>query len=378
MTETKEIDDLRRRLIAVTEQLVLFRSTDAEPAERRRCLDYIRASLAGCSGIAFREFESGGYESLLITTEGYDEPDVLMCGHVDVIGHPSADVYRSVLHEGRITGPGAGDMKGSIAIILEVFRRACRRDPLPSLGILLTTDEELGGEHGVGYLFGEAGLRCGVALVPDGGGLNRVVVKEKGILHLRVTARGKAGHAARPWLGDNAVDKLVDALVRVRRYFECELESSDVENHGAHWKPTCTASTVSTPNSTVNRIPATAQATLDVRFPPPNNADETLAAIQRTLGGEIEIKILVQSEPSEFAPDESFIRITEEISGKPVELESSDGASDARFFSAAGIQAIITQPTIGNSHRIDEWIDVDSMVDLLMIYEKFIELRQGS
>ena len=64
-----------------------------------------------------------------------------------------------------------------------------------------------------------------------------------------------------------------------------------------------------------------------------------------------------------------------EVTGEAVELEGSDGASDARFLSASGINAIITQPTIGNSHRIDEWIDVDSMVQLFVIYERFIENR---
>ena len=115
MTETEkrnnssddDLNEVRSRLIALTEQLVLFRSTEAEPTERRRCLDFIRASLAGCPRITFRDFESGGYESLLITMEDCDEPDVLMCGHVDVIGHPSADAYRPTLENGRIIGPGA-------------------------------------------------------------------------------------------------------------------------------------------------------------------------------------------------------------------------------------------------------------------------------
>jgi succinyl-diaminopimelate desuccinylase len=370
-----DLGEVRRRLTALTEQLVLFRSTDSEPSERRRCLDFIRAALAGCPGTVFREFESGGYESLLITTEGCDEPDVLMCGHVDVIEHPAPDAYRPTLENGRIIGPGAGDMKGAVAIMIEVFRRACCRDLRPSLGMLLTTDEEKGGEHGVGYLFGRAGLRCGVALVPDGGGLNRMVVKEKGILHLRVSAHGKSGHAARPWLGDNAVEKLMGALARLRTHFKEELGSTEVGPHGEHWVPSCTVSMISTPNITVNRIPSTAHAALDIRFPPPFNVEGMLAAIHSILGNEIEIEVMVRSEPAEFDPDDDYLHITEEVTGEAVELEGSDGASDARFLSASGIHAIITQPTIGNSHRIDEWIDVDSMVQLFVIYERFIENR---
>ena len=76
-------------------------------------------------------------------------------------------------------------MKGPLAILMEIFRNLhTQYDNLP-LGLAITSDEERGGESGMRFLFDEVGLRCGVAMIPDGGSLNEITVEEKGILHLK-------------------------------------------------------------------------------------------------------------------------------------------------------------------------------------------------
>ena len=72
-------------------------------------------------------------------------PDILLCGHLDVIDHPEADCFHSTIRDGRIYGPGAGDMKGQDAILVELFRTLHARYPGISLGLALTSDEERGG-----------------------------------------------------------------------------------------------------------------------------------------------------------------------------------------------------------------------------------------
>jgi acetylornithine deacetylase len=46
---------------------------------------------------------------------------------------------------------------------------------------------------------------------------NKVAVASKGALRAEVTARGKMAHSAYPELGDSAIDKLLEALGRLRR-----------------------------------------------------------------------------------------------------------------------------------------------------------------
>ena len=43
-------------------------------------------------------------------------------------------------------------MKGAVAIILEAFRNTLRENPRTSIGIAITSDEEIGGADGIGHL----------------------------------------------------------------------------------------------------------------------------------------------------------------------------------------------------------------------------------
>ena len=111
-------------------------------------------------------------------------------------------------------------MKGALAILLELFLKAHREQPGISLGLVITSDEEIGGMHGLRYLIEDCGLRCQLAIIPDGGSLNEITIAEKGILHRRVFCRGEAAHAARPWLVENALHRLIEGLAKLITHFE--------------------------------------------------------------------------------------------------------------------------------------------------------------
>ncbi len=79
---------LRERLIQLTRDLILIESTDDRPDERHRCFQLIRNHLDDVPGIEIRMLEKNGYESLLAFHLGIDKPEVLLCGHLDVVHHP--------------------------------------------------------------------------------------------------------------------------------------------------------------------------------------------------------------------------------------------------------------------------------------------------
>lgn len=308
---------------------------------------------------------------------GVENPEILFCGHLDVIEHPELAQYTSWMEDGRIYGPGAGDMKGAVAIMLELFRSMQRRHPGISSGLAITSDEEKGGEKGVRYLVEEEGLRCGQAIIPDGGSLNEMTIEEKGILHLRVVSHGQAAHAARPWLGRNAVERLIDGLRNVKRYFE-ELKPVDYGADGGprdHWFPTCSLTVVRTGNETVNRIPAEAEAVLDVRFTAPDDVATMLAKIEDLLGEDLKVEPIVCADPTLLAPDELFQEITTEITGEPVSLVKASGGSDARFLRKHGIAINLSRPLVGDLHAEKEWIDVASMVTYYRICEEYVRRK---
>jgi succinyl-diaminopimelate desuccinylase len=261
-------------------------------------------------------------------------------------------------------------MKGAVAIILEVFRNTFRRNPKASVGICITSDEEVGGADGIGHLFGSAGVLCGIALVPDGGSLNNITVHEKGILHLDLTCTGQTAHAARPWLGNSASEHLIERLQALRESFAKTFPTTEDE-----WHPTCAITTLNTPNRTINRVAAHAHANLDVRFPHPHSSAGMLDFVKEVVGPKIEVEALISAEPADFDPDPLFQRVTAEITGKPVLLEKSHGGSDARFIAKQGIPAILSRPLVGNLHAVDEWIDIQSMETYYRIYERYVRER---
>ena len=371
------MNDLTNRLISLARDLILIKSTDGKPDERRRAFQFFLNHLQGIDEITIKRFESDGYESLIALPKGVDHPEILLCGHLDVVEHPSEESYVSTINVGRLYGPGAGDMKGALAILLDLFLKWHRQKPGISLGLAITSDEEIGGMHGLRFLVEDCALRAGIAIVPDGGSLNEITTEEKGILHQRIRCYGDAAHAARPWLSQNVLHTLVDRLNKLINYFE-GLKPSKA-NQQDHWIPTCSVTQFQTPNQSVNRIPDFAEAAIDIRFPPP----ETLASmkarvdqlLQPTRGFEIET--LISAEPTRLDPDAAFLKITEEVTKERVITSRASGGSDARFLCRIGIPVILSRPLVGALHTPEEWIDIASMESYFTICDRYIAGRQA-
>ena len=369
---------LRERLIQLTRDLVLIESTDDREEERSRCFQLVRNHLEEVPGLEISMSENNGYEALLAMPQGVDRPEVLLCGHLDVVHHPEPESYRSELRDGRIYGPGSGDMKGQLAIMIELMRNLGRECPGLSVGMAVTSDEERGGEDGVKYLVENMGVRCGVAVIPDGGSLNEVIVEEKGIIHLQVKAVGKSAHAARPWLGENAIEKLARDLARIKAWFEQESpQEVDPDDPETHWISTCVETMIGSPNDSPNRIPEVAKAVLDIRFVPPHSSVSILEKVRGLLSEGVSISTIVSAEPTHLAPDMEFLRITESVTGASASLVRSSGGSDGRFFSAVGIPVLISRPKVGNLHGRDEWIDIDSMISYFKICREYVLTKCG-
>ena len=242
-----------------------------------------------------------------------------------------------------------------------------KTNPKASLGLAITSDEERGGFSGIGYLFNDLDLRCGVAINPDGGGINEITIAEKGVVHLSLTCRGRSSHAARPWLGENALELLVERVMDLKSYFY------SLRNDEDHWHPTCSLTVLNTENTTVNCIPSEARAFLDIRFPHPYTIKKILKDVKRVLGDNMEFEASLADEPMEFETDPLFMKVIEEVTGNPASLVREDGASDCRFIYQHGIPVIISRPTVGDLHSVDEWIEIESMIEFYKICEKYLE-----
>ena len=359
-------DELRAQLITFTRELIHVPSSAAHPSAIERSLDLLRNRLEPLDGVRIDEFRCEGVPSLVVRPTAVERPAVLLVGHVDVVDHGSLRHYRAQVRDGRLYGPGAGDMKGPLAIIVALFCELLRRYPQVALGVAVTADEERGGQHGARYLV-DQGLSCELALFPDGGSIDAVVVAEKGMLHVELVWRGASTHAAYPWTGNNPMDGMLRDLTRLRARF-ADLGSDRPDR----WHPTATVTTVESESKSINRVPAFARAGVDVRFPPPWTVATMLREVQSCLGPGAELSIPNATEGTRMAVDTDYRTVTEQVLGRPLQEVRTPGASDARFFSALGIPVIISRPVVGNVHRVDEWIDISSMLQYYRILHTFI------
>ena len=254
--------ELHAQLIDLTRALIRVPSSAAHPSALERALELLRERLEPLAGVRIEEFRCEGVPSLVVQPAAVETPSVLLVGHIDVVDHGSRRHYRPRVRDGRIYGPDAGDMKGAVAIMFTLFGELLRRHPEMALGLAITADEELGSHHGTRYLV-DQGLSCDLAILPDGGSIDTVVVAEKGLLHVEVVWRGASTHGAYPWSGNNPVDSMLSDLARLRNRF-----AALASDHSDHWHPTATITTLESESKSINRVPEFARAGVDVRFTP--------------------------------------------------------------------------------------------------------------
>lgn len=185
--------------------------------------------------VKYEVFESGPDRgNLLAQIKGTSSGPSLMLGpaHVDVVPVADPSVWRyppfsGEIHDGCIWGRGTLDMLFIVAAQATVFAHLVKDGfrPKGNLKFLVVSDEEVGGEHGTGwmvknhpdavkvdYLMTEAG---GYEVAP-----NRYVYSygEKGGTWLRISFKGTEQHGSMPYGSDNAVSTMAEVIRRLCSY----------------------------------------------------------------------------------------------------------------------------------------------------------------
>jgi acetylornithine deacetylase len=120
--------------------------------------------------------------------------------------------FSSRVHEGRLYGRGACDAKGILAAQVAAAERFRLRGER-RVGLLFVVGEERGSDGAEAANGWSPGSRFLINGEPTD---SRLASATRGVLRVELTARGRAAHSAAPGEGESAVDKLIDALVRLR------------------------------------------------------------------------------------------------------------------------------------------------------------------
>jgi acetylornithine deacetylase len=169
--------------------------------------DFLQRELSGLGYDARKIPVDGARCNVFATTPEQPKPAIVFSTHMDTVPPfiPSRE------DETLVYGRGSCDAKGIIAIQVAAAERL-RREGI-YVGLLFLVGEErdsLGAKVANEQAYGSKFLVNGEPTE------NHVAVASKGALRVEVIASGRMAHSAYPELGESAIDKLIEALARLR------------------------------------------------------------------------------------------------------------------------------------------------------------------
>jgi acetylornithine deacetylase len=137
-----------------------------------------------------------------------DPPGVVLSTHFDCV----PPFVPSRVEGGRLYGRGACDAKGILAAQVAAAERL-RAAGERRVGLLFVAGEERGSDGAVAANTIPNGSRFLINGEPTD---SQLAAATRGVLRVRLRAAGRAAHSSTPEQGESAIDKLIDAIVRLR------------------------------------------------------------------------------------------------------------------------------------------------------------------
>jgi succinyl-diaminopimelate desuccinylase len=345
----RETASLADRLAARTLELVDI----ASPSGAEQALGEHVAAVLGAGGVPVRDAGDG----CLVAGAGArgDRPLVLLAGHFDTV--PAQDNLPGRIEDGAVHGLGACDMKGALAVMVELALELAGTAGAVDAGFVLFPREELpfGDSALTPLLARDAGLRSAdlaVVMEPTAGAVQAGCL---GNLNATWVFRGRSGHSARPWLADNAVHR---AGVGIAALAAVEPVVHDVG--GLEYREVVSVTQVEG-GIARNVIPGEARALVNYRYAPGTEAASAEARLHQLCDPYGEL-VIDGHAPSGAVPEDNALgaRLIA-LSGAPVEAKQA--WTPVAEFAVAGVDALNFGP--GDpplAHTREEHVRSDALV----------------
>lgn len=356
-------------LVKTLEKLINFKTTSHNTKENERALRWVEGQIKDLP-VFVQRFKFDGFSSLVLTTKKTKKPAVWLTSHIDVVTAPD-ELFVANIKNGRLYGRGAHDMKFAVACYIELLKDLGKELSNYNLGIMLTSDEEIGGRNGTKKIL-EEGYQGSVCILPDSGHSWKFSQSSKGVLRLEVVVKGVPSHSSRPWLARNPIYELMEFLGILQREFPL-----NPDKNAEHYYTTLCVTKIEAGDAP-NQIPQEARAVLDIRYIPGTNKDEVLYKVLK-YGKDfsnVVVKEIRHAEPIvhdiENKYFKTFSTITHDLFKIKIDFAHSHGASDANFFLERNIPTLIIAPKGGNHHGKDEWIDIGGLEKFYEVLKEFV------
>lgn len=352
----------------ILRQLVSFKTVTGNWKECHELLVYV-ANFLTERGMHINWFEQDGYESLVATVKPNKKDfTVMLAAHVDVVAAPDK-LFTLQKKDNKYIGRGVLDMKCAIAAYMKAVDALQDNLQEYDFGIVLTSDEELGGRDGINGIVSliNKGYVPKMLILPDGGDNWQLEERSNGYAHYTLIASGKTAHGSRPWEGESAAFKIISTLQEIKEHFKGHGPDTDTLNVGS----------IIT-DGPVNRIPDYAKAEISIRITKDGGLEQWTDTFNEICTTH-RVKLIQRTgwDPLFNSLENPYVKyyaeLTEEITTTKVVGFRSYAGSDARYFAELGVPYANAYPQGGGHHSNHEWLAQQALEQLGTIITRYIQ-----
>ncbi|WP_457743164.1 M20 family metallopeptidase [Thermococcus sp.] len=305
---------------------------------------------------------------------------LVLNGHMDTVNLSPGWTRnpKGELDGDRFYGLGSADMKAGLAVLLSLFTEMGElpRRERPNLIFTAVSDEE-GYSRGTWELIKSGKLeRADLVLVAEPTN-ERLMLGARGRFVVTVKAKGKKAHAARPYLGVNAIEelaKLIGSLERIR------LRKHPKLGKGSY----CTLSIEGKADGL--SVPDYAEAVIDRHTVVGEDWEKVKSEITKLIGKlKLKAEFTVEKYPRP-TPDmlpyairenlreaRGFREAYRKVAGEELEVTYGKSVGDFNYFATyLKKPTLVFGPIGGNWHARDEWVSVSSMRRVKEVYRAYL------
>jgi acetylornithine deacetylase/succinyl-diaminopimelate desuccinylase family protein len=344
MTDTSGFIDKRREIYTKLLCDLIKAKTVNPPGDEYLAAKIVKKRLSKI-GVKCKLYEKKKKRTNIVARVGNEKGStILIATHLDTVPAGdgwSTDPFTPTIKDNVLYGRGACDCKGqaTAALLVLEYLKSIEKQLKNRYLFVFAADEEQGSALGLKYLLNENIISPDCAIIVDvSGEMKKVTVAEKGVLRVKVTAKGKQAHGANPNKGVSAIVAMSKLIAKLDHY---------ILKHQLHkflTRPTINIGTIKG-GSAPNMVAASCECVLDIRHTP-SQTPESIVDELKKLGerfGEFSFDIQTSIPPTEIAEKHPLVQTILHIAekhGLNTKPKGLSGATDTKSFIMKDIPAV--------------------------------------
>lgn len=265
-----------------------------------------------------------GYKSILFSNCNNLNFNVLSLCHIDVY---ESDKYELIETKDKIFGRGVFDMKSFVVSNLINLNKLIEINSATKYGVLVTSDEEIGGDNGAKFWANETDLKAKIILDSDSGyNLSSIIETNLGAITIRL-------------IGEEI--NITETIKKIKKEFHnfyCE----DFDNE------------------------------IDMNF----DEFDIVSHLNNCMVNDVKFDILMFNKCTRNNINDEYHKLYRDIvknNGINIQYRTVSATNDSRYFAEKNINIISNQATGGNNHKDNEWLDKNSLYLFNNIQYEFLK-----